>query len=100
MAEASGVSKLVAAISFVSLFLFVLVGGVITAVDLSGTSPEVAKGFAANNSLDGFTDWLFPDYGHYASEYWQELDSLGRPMSLINFTGTVAPIPADIKEGA
>ena len=78
------------------LALILLVGAASAAIDLSGTSPDVAKAFATNNSLEGFTDWILPDYGHYATEFWQDTDELGRPTSLLNWSASVDLLPPSV----
>jgi len=77
--------------------LIFLVGMASAVVDLSGTSPDVAKGFAKANSLDGFSDWVLPAYGHYATEFWPDVDIYGRPNSLTTFIGADVPIPPSIQ---
>jgi hypothetical protein len=89
------------AIIGLSLFALALFGGLIflkanAAIDLSGTSPDVAKSFAKANDLNGFKDWVLPAYGHYNSEWELPLDMLGRPTSLMNWSGDITPLPANV----
>jgi hypothetical protein len=82
--------------TLIVLAALLFLGMAYAAIDLSGTSPDVAKSFATANSLDGFSDWVLPDFGHYTSEWWPEVDDLGRPLSLMNFSASTVGFPPSI----
>jgi hypothetical protein len=78
----------------IALILFM--GASSAAIDLSGSSPSMAKGFAEANNLSTFQPWSFPAYGHYATEAWPDLNVNGLPNSLMTFMSADVAIPPDV----
>jgi hypothetical protein len=79
------------------LSILLLFGISSAVIDLSGTSPKMAKGFAEANNLTSFQPWIMPTYGHYATEFWPDVDAMGRPNSLMLFMAADVAIPPSIE---
>jgi hypothetical protein len=77
--------------------LIFLVSMASAAIDLAGTNASMAKGFAEANNLTAFQPWIMPDYGHYATEFWSDVDAMGRPNSLMIFMAAENGIPPSIE---
>jgi len=77
--------------------LILLVGLSSAAIDLSGMPSSMAKGFSEANNLTSFEPWIIPAYGHYATEFWPELNDFGQPNSLMIFMAADVGIPPSVE---
>lgn len=78
-------------------FLMLVLASHAEPLELSGSSPDMAKQFAADNSLVPFQHWIMQAFGPMQSEILPELDSFGRPTSILNYSTTIPDLPESVK---